>query len=108
MTSESNLVNSPGGLSGWYQRAADVLDVMSGTPRLFRLIWNANRKLCSGVLALNFTLAMIPLLEMELTKAILDAITRSSGSPVGASWVLMLMGAGTALTLVYFAVEPSM
>jgi ATP-binding cassette subfamily B protein len=106
--SESTSFSPPETKGGWYERAADMLDVMSGTPRICKLIWNANRKLCSGVLLLNLTLALIPLLEMELTKAILDAITRSGGSPVGASWTLMLMGAGTALTFLYFAVEPSM
>ncbi len=94
--------------SGWLMRVLEVLDVMSGTPRLLGLIWKANPALCFVVLLLNLTLALIPLLEMELTKAILDAIARGAGAPLNGAWALTLMGLGAALTLTYFLIDPSM
>jgi len=97
--------------AGFYHRVKEVFVVMGGTPRLLSLIWNANPKLCSGVLFLNLTLALIPLAEIELTRAILDAITRANineGNLPNAPAPTVLLGLGALLSFIYFAVEPSM
>jgi ATP-binding cassette subfamily B protein len=92
----------------WHTRVWEVLDVMSGTPRLLGLIWRANPGLCLLVVVLNITVALVPLLEMELAKSILDTITSGATAVGGKAGVMLLLLLGAGLTLLHFLIDPSM
>ncbi|MBY0551520.1 MAG: ABC transporter ATP-binding protein/permease [Candidatus Obscuribacterales bacterium] len=62
-----------------YKRAKETITVMSGTPRVLAMVWNANKKYCAALVVLNVLLGLAPLAEMWITKQLVDTVVASVG-----------------------------
>lgn len=95
-------------LKRWRHQSKEVLKVMSVTPKVLKLIWNANKKLTFGVFFLSSLSAVVPVIELELTRALLDTMTKHIGTSQNLSAQIFLLIAGMALTgLIFTCIEPT-
>lgn len=62
-----------------YKRAKETATVMAGTPRVLGMVWNANKRYCAALVALNVLLGLAPLAEMWITKQLVDTVVASVG-----------------------------
>lgn len=101
-----------------YKRSKDTLTVMSGTPRVLKLVWDANPKYCAALVVLNVLLGLAPLAEMWITKQLVDTVVASAGKVTVATEtidvltrvvpsVLPLLGLFAAVQLVAGCIEPT-
>jgi ATP-binding cassette, subfamily B, bacterial len=62
-------------------RLMDVVGVLSGTPRVLRLVWDANRGFAAALVGLTAIQALEPVAQVWITKLIVDAVVSAVQAP---------------------------
>jgi len=93
--------------SSWWQTAFKYVGVLARTPRTFALIWRADWKLTIGLLLLTTILALVPMIEIEITRLILDALTNELAGPLLKVLVIPLIIVMTLVGLIHNCLRPT-
>ncbi len=64
----------------WFERVKDVIKVLSATPRGLALVWKAHPFLTMALITLNIFFGLFPLVQVFITKLLVDAIALTAAN----------------------------
>ncbi|MBS2003981.1 MAG: ABC transporter ATP-binding protein [Cyanobacteria bacterium SZAS LIN-5] len=63
-------------LKNWFKQFSEALQVMAGTPRILRLVWQSHRQFTAILISANIVLGLAPMAEIWSVKLIIDGVAQ--------------------------------